>query len=259
MFIYGKVCSFDFAKLVNAIDCCYHCLSLDTEFVCVDGVDANKRRTTFENEGKFLTLWLNRSVPTIVNDSSSSLTISQQDTFLSPPQSASSTSQQTLPSSMINDTSAPYRTTSSITFNDTAVSSNTELEDDDDQFWNSFGEQSNSTIATTPPPAITNIEESTTTTNDTISDLYLTLLNTTTNKSSPIKSRTDHDRAVNTLASDILWPLIVDQTNRRSRTTNPSLQTTFIDDEISTCTPIQDILDIFVFCICIRNSSFVCV
>ncbi|CAF1524420.1 unnamed protein product, partial [Adineta steineri] len=35
-------------------------------------------------------------------------------------------------------------------------------------------------------------------------------------ESSPMKSRAEHDRTVNALASDIFWPLIMEQTQRRS-------------------------------------------
>jgi hypothetical protein len=66
-----------------------------------------------------------------------------------------------------------------------------------------------------------------TTNNDTVTDLFLTLLHSTHKEPSPIKSRTEHDRTVNTLASDILWPLIVDQTSRRnSKKSSSSVATT---------------------------------
>lgn len=100
-----------------------------------------------------------------------------------------------------------------------AIPANALIEEDDEQFWNSLTEHSTAELLTSPstPPAPESQSESDAmSADDTISNLYLTLLHTTTNKTSPSKSRAEHDRAVNTLASDILWPLIVDQTNRRS-------------------------------------------
>lgn len=89
---------------------------------------------------------------------------------------------------------------------------------DDDQFWNSLHEQS--------PPVVS--EDISTTDNDTVSDLFLTLLHSTNKESTPIKTRTEHDRTVNSLASDVLWPLIVDQTNRRNPKRSSSSTTTTI-------------------------------
>lgn len=78
--------------------------------------------------------------------------------------------------------------------------------DEDDVFWNSFMSESTQAENETAP----------TTNNDTVSDLYLTLLHSTNKDKTNITTRAEHDRTVNTLASDILWPLILNQTNRRS-------------------------------------------
>lgn len=101
------------------------------------------------------------------------------------------------------------------------------INDDDEinQFWDSFNEQSASVV---------NDDNSTTTTttttaeNDSVSDLFLTLLHSTHKDSTSIKTRTEHDRSVNTLASDVLWPLILDQTNRRNPKKSSSSTTTTI-------------------------------
>jgi hypothetical protein len=163
----------------------------DTDFVKVDGIDISSRLSTINSQGKYLTLWMSRS--TVLQPSES---IPHNDnTFLSPPQSASSSSQ------IITNSIT-------ITFDDILMPTNTTL-DDDDQFWNSLSEQSAPVISENTSTTIT-------TTNDTVSDIYLTLLHSTNKNSSPIKSRTEHDRTVNTLVSDVLWPLIVDQTNRRN-------------------------------------------
>jgi hypothetical protein len=65
-----------------------------------------------------------------------------------------------------------------------------------------------------------------TTHNDPVNDIYLTLLHSTNKESSPIKTRTEHDRTVNSIATDLLWPLIVDQTNRRNDKKSSSSTTT---------------------------------
>jgi hypothetical protein len=178
---------------------------LDTEFVKVD------------SQGKFLTLWLSQSIP--IRDSQSSesaTTIPHNHTFLSPPQSASSSSQLISNSITNNDSSIPYQTASTISFDDVLIPSNTTLPDDDDQFWSSLTEPSTQVIN----------ENIATTDTDIVSDLYLTLLHSTNKDPSPMKSRTQHDRTVNTLASDILWPLIVDHTKRRNEKKTSSSSTT---------------------------------
>lgn len=193
-------------------------LRQDGEFIKVDGTDISHRRSAIQSEGKFLTLWLSRSTSVAVNPPVESLSISHNDTFLSPPQSASSSSQLIPASTAISDTAVPYQTMSSITFDDIPLPAESHLDapdEDSDEFWNSLTAQSNITTSPAPLVPAATTDESSTSNNDTISDLYLTLLHTTTNKSSSIKSRSEHDQAVNTLASDILWPLIVDQTNRR--------------------------------------------
>jgi len=89
-------------------------------------------------------------------------------------------------------------------------------DDDDDHFWTSLTEQSTPVVS----------DNMSTKNNDTVSDLFLTLLHSTNKDPSPIKSRTEHDRTVNTLATDVLWPLIVDQSNRRSSQKSSSPATT---------------------------------
>ena len=180
----------------------------DSEFVQVDGTDVSTRLPAISSHGKWLTLWLSR---TTVQPLVESILPIHNETFLSPPQSASSTSQLIPPTATTAmDTAVPYQTASAITFDTLPLPSDVPLEDDD-QFWNSITEQTNPTAAPLPVN-----DDSSNTNNDTISDLYLTLLHATNKKSSPITSRSEHDRAVNTLAADVLWPLIVDQTNRRS-------------------------------------------
>jgi hypothetical protein len=165
------------------------------------------------SQGKFLTLWLSRS---IVNQPSQSTIIPQNDTFLSPPQSSSS--QPISNPATINENTIPYQSTSTITFDDILMPPiENNIDDDEDQFWTSLtGESSIPTVT----------EDITTTTNDTVSDLYLTLLHSTGKDSSATKSRSEHDRTVNSLATDILWPLIVDQTNRRSEKKSSASSTT---------------------------------
>jgi len=215
MYIYDKVCFALFFVLKYLLSFNF----LDAEFVKVDGIDISSRSSTINSQGKFLTLWLSRSTTNIVSQSSESIsTISQNNTFLSPPQSASSSSQLISNSITINDTSIPYQTESTITVEDIVMPTNTTIfDDDDDQFWNSFTQQSTPVVSE---------NMSTTTNNDTVSDLFLTLLHSTNKDPSPIKSRTEHDRTVNTLATDVLWPLIVDQSNRRSSQKSSSPATT---------------------------------
>jgi hypothetical protein len=193
---------------------------LDTEFVKVDGVDISSRLSTIDSQGKFLTLWLSRSTPIRDSQPSESITtIPNNHTFLSPPQSASSSSQLISNSITNNDTSIPYQTASTISFDDILIPSNTTLDDDDDDpFWNSLTEQSTQVTS----------EDMSTTNHDIVSDLYLTLLHSTNKEPSPAKSRAEHDRTVNTLASDVLWPLIVDQTKRRNEKTSSSSTATTI-------------------------------
>jgi len=184
----------------------------------VDGIDISSRLSTINSQGKFLTLWLSRSISIAVPQPSES--ISHNDTFLSPPESASS-SQLMSNSITTNDIPIPYQTASSITIDGILMPSDVTLNnnnDDDDQFWNSLIEESTPVIN----------ENTSTTNNDTVSDLFLTLLHSTNKNPSPIKSRTDHDRTVNTLASDVLWPLIVDQTDRRNSKKSSSSTTTTI-------------------------------
>jgi len=197
------------------------CIFLDTEFVKVDGVDISSRLSTIDSQGKFLTLWLSRSTPTRDSQPSESITtISNNHTFLSPPQSASSSSQLISNSLTNNDTSIPYQSTSTISFDDILIPSNTTIDDDDDDdpFWNSLTEQSTQVIS----------EDMSTTNTDLVSDIYLTLLHSTHKEPSPAKTRAEHDRTVNTLASDVLWPLIVDQTKRRNQKTSSSSTATTI-------------------------------
>jgi hypothetical protein len=181
----------------------------------VDGIDISNRSSTINSQGKFLTLWLSRSISIAVPQPSES--ISHNDTFLSPPESASS-SQLMSNSITTNDIPIPYQTASSITIDGILMPSGVTPNDDDDQFWNSLIAESTPVIN----------ENTLTTTNDTVSDLFLTLLHSTNKNPSPIKSRTDHDRTVNTLASDVLWPLIVDQTDRRNSKKSSSSTTTTI-------------------------------
>jgi len=211
--IYDLVYIIEFDSTSRSIINVY--LRQNTDFVKVDGIDISSRLSTINSQGKYLTLWMSRS--TVLQPSES--LPHNDNTFLSPPQSASSSSQLITNSITNNDTLIPYQTASTITFDDILIPTNTTLNDDDDQFWNSLSEQS-------APVISENISTTTTTTNDTVSDIYLTLLHSTNKNSSPIKSRTEHDRTVNTLASDVLWPLIVDQTNRRNDKKSSSSTTT---------------------------------
>ena len=145
----------------------------------------------------------------------------QTHTYLSPPQSASSSSQLASNSQTTTETSIPDKSTNANSFDEFFVSHPT-LDagvgnDDEAQFWNSVSEQSTTTIS-----------EDLSTTNDPVSDIYLTLLHSSTKESAPIESQADHDRAVNSLASDVLWPLIVERTKRRSekKTSSSSTATT---------------------------------
>ena len=191
----------------------------DSEFVQVDGTDISTRLPAISSQGKWLTLWLSRST---ILPSVESILPTHNETFLSPPQSASSTTQ-LIPSVTTHmDTTVPYQTASTITFDTLPLPSDTPL-DDDDQFWNLITEQ---TIPPSSSPPAVNDDDDSNTNNDTISDLYLTLLHGTNKKSSPITSRSEHDRAVNAIASEVLWPLIVDQTNRRSEKKFSSSTTT---------------------------------
>lgn len=188
----------------------------DTEFIKVDGSDLSSRSKSINGQGKFLTLWLSRSSINSIPQPTES--IPQNNTFLSPPQSASSSSQLTSHAITNNDTSVPYQTASTITIEDILLPPVVPLnEDDDEQFWNSLTEESTPVTSETVPP---------TTTNDSVTDLFLTLLHSTTKESTPIKTRTEHDRTVNTLATDLLWPLIVDQSNRRTTKKSSSSTTT---------------------------------
>ncbi|CAF1090227.1 unnamed protein product [Rotaria sp. Silwood1] len=201
-------------------------LRQDTEFIKVDGQNISSRSLTINSQGKFLTLWLSRSRSiTIPEPTELQTTVSHNVTFLSPPQSASSSSQITSNSIINNDISIPIESKNTNDLNDILISSNTTLYNneynDDDHFWNSLIEQST--------PVESEIM-STTNNNDAVSDLYLTLLHSANKDSTPIKDRVEHDRTVNTLASNILWPLIVDQTNRRKekKTSASSSRTTTI-------------------------------
>jgi len=192
-------------------------LRQDKDFLLVDGTDSVSRRDTIKKDGKYLTLWMSRSTAVINPPVSEPVPISHHDTFLSPPQSASSSSSQVIPStSTIQENSMTFQTTDDVPMTSDSLISHI----DDDQFWSSLtDDQSN--LHPPPSPSLptggeSNSETDSISANDTISDLYLTLLHTTTNKTSPMKSRSEHDRAVNTLANDILLPLIIDQTNRRN-------------------------------------------
>jgi hypothetical protein len=162
---------------------------------------------------------LSRSTSITTSQASESIvTIPHNETFLSPPQSASSSSQLTSNSIPNQEPSIPYQTTTSITFDDIVIPPETTFnnDDNDDDFWNILSEQSTQS---------TN-EIMSTTNNDSVSDIYLTLLHSTKKDSSPIKTRTEHDRTVNSIATEILWPLIVDQTNRRNDKKSSSSTTT---------------------------------
>lgn len=211
MYIYEKVSSIFSSENFLQI------FILDKEFVKVDGNDLSSRSSTINSQGKFLTLWSSQSTINSVPQPTES--ISQNTTFLSPPQSASSSSQLISNSVTTNDISVPYQTASTITFDEILMPSGNPLNDndDDEQFWNSLTEESTPVVS----------ENMTlTTTNDTVSDLFLTLLHSTNKDPSPIKTRTEHDQTVNSLASDVLWPLIVDQTNRRASKRSSSSTTT---------------------------------
>ncbi|CAF2463107.1 unnamed protein product [Rotaria sp. Silwood2] len=198
-------------------------LRQDTEFIKVDGQDISSRSLSINSQGKYLTLWLSRSTSvTVPQLSELQTTVSHNVTFLSPPQSASSSSQLVSNSITNNDISIPNESANTIDFGDILIPSDITLNhngDDDDQFWNSLTEQS--TPAESETMSITN-------NNDPVNDLYLTLLHSTNKDSTAIKSRVEHDRTVNTLASNILWPLILDQTNRRNekKTSSSSIATT---------------------------------
>lgn len=187
------------------------------EFVKVDGSDISSRSRTIDSQGKFLTLWLSRSATSLIPQPMESA--SQNNTFLSPPQSAASSSQLTTNLTTNNDTSVPDQTASTITFEDILLAPDVPSvgNDDDDEFWNSLTEKSTPVTSENVPSSSNN---------DTVTDLFLTLLHSTTKESSPIKTRTEHDRTVNSLASDVLWPLIVDQTNRRTAKKSSSSTTT---------------------------------
>lgn len=173
----------------------------DDSFIRVDADDNESNRSSSINrDGKFLTLWLIRS---------NSNSISHSETSLSSPQSTSSSTQNVTTTSTLNtETLVPNQTSSSTTFDFT------ESLDNDDDFWNSLTQTT--TSSNLPNSQLNDTEHTSSHTNDSVSDLYLTLLHGTINKTSPIKSRSEHDRTVNTLVSDVLWPMILDQTNRRS-------------------------------------------
>lgn len=195
-------------------------LRQDSEFVKVDGTDVSTRLSTITSQGKFLTLWLSRS-----NVST------HPEPYLSPPQSASSSSQIVTNPNDISTSS--YQTQSVISFDEMFdITTNTAsetitnpspttsvTEDDDDAFWN--------TIANTQSTSVVS-DDLSTTNQDSVSDLYLTLLHSTTKDSSAIKTRTDHDRLVNTLTSELVWPLIVDKTNQRTSKKSSSSTTTTV-------------------------------
>ncbi|UJR36982.1 hypothetical protein I4U23_029690 [Adineta vaga] len=197
-----------------------------TEFVKVDGIDVSSRSSTLNSQGKFLTLWLT-SRSTSLLESTQPNTTTQTSTLLSPPQSASSSSQLISNSQTTTETSLPDQSTSAINFDDMLMPSNSTIDtavyEDDDQFWNSLTEQS---IATNSENPVSTISENLSSTNDSVSDVLLTLLHSTNKDSTPIKSRADHDRTVNTIASNVLWPLIVNQNKRRSEKKTSSSSTT---------------------------------
>ncbi|CAF1232856.1 unnamed protein product [Adineta steineri] len=204
-------------------------LRQDTEFLKVDGIDTSSRLSTINSQGKFLTLWLSNQSTSIKDATQipTTTTTSDNHTYLSPPHSASSSSQIISNSQIVIDTSIPYQNTNTISFDDTSMPSNS-TDEDFDEFFKAFPEPSLSAVSEDISPLITttnndnasvseDISNSTTTTNnDSVSDLYLTLLHSTHKESSPMKSRAEHDRTVNALASDIFWPLIMEQTQRRS-------------------------------------------
>ncbi|CAF1219977.1 unnamed protein product [Adineta steineri] len=221
-------------------------LRQDAEFLKVDGIDTSNRLSTINSQGKFLTLWLSNQ-STSIKDATQIPTTTSSDnhTYLSPPHSASSSSQIISNSQIINDTSIPYQNTNTISFDDTSMPSNS-ADEEFAEFFKAFPEPSLLAVSEDISPLITttnndsasvsedisnsttttnndnasvseDISNSTTTTNnDSVSDLYLTLLHSTHKESSPMKSRAEHDRTVNALASDIFWPLIMEQTKRRS-------------------------------------------
>jgi len=222
--IYDLVYIIEFDSTSRSIINVY--LRQDAEFIKVDGSDISSRSSTIDSQGIFLTLWLSRSTTNTIPQS-------HNDTFLSPPQSASSSSQIISNSATTTEILNPPPLESTITFDDLLMPSNTTLPDDDDydQFWNSFGEQSTATISenistTTTDNDTVSDNTSALTKTDSVSDIYLTLLHSSKKDSSPIKNRTEHDRTVNTLASDIIWPLIVDQTNKRTSRKSSSSTTT---------------------------------
>ncbi|CAF0943935.1 unnamed protein product [Adineta steineri] len=203
-------------------------LRQDTEFLKVDGIDTSSRLSTINSQGKFLTLWLSNQSTSIKDATQipTTTTTSDNHTYLSPPHSASSASQIISNSQIIIDTSIPYQNTNTISFDDTSMPSNS-ADEDFDEFFKAFPEpavnEDISTLITTTnndnasvSEDISNSTTTTTTNNDSVSDLYLTLLHSTHKESSPMKSRAEHDRTVNALASDIFWPLIMEQTQRRS-------------------------------------------
>ncbi|CAF0949123.1 unnamed protein product [Adineta ricciae] len=215
-------------------------LRKDNEFVKVDGSDVSSRSTTINSQGKFLTLWLiTRSAASVVESSQPTNTL-QTHTYLSPPQSASSSSQLASNSQTTTETSIPDQNTNVNNFDDFFASHpplNADVGNEDEvQFWNSVSEQSATTISEdlsimndpVSEQSATTISEDLSITNDPVSDIYLTLLHSSTKESAPIESQADHDRAVNSLASDVLWPLIVERTKRRSekKTSSSSTATT---------------------------------
>ncbi|CAF3732541.1 unnamed protein product [Adineta steineri] len=204
-------------------------LRQDTEFLKVDGIDTSSRLSTINSQGKFLTLWLSNQSTSIKDATQipTTTTTSDNHTYLSPPHSASSSSQIISNLQIINDTSIPYQNTNTISFDDTSMPSNS-ADEEFAEFFKAFPEPSLLAVSEDISPLITttnndsasvseDISNSTiTTNNDSVSDLYLTLLHSTHKESSPMKSRAEHDRTVNALASDIFWPLIMEQTQRRS-------------------------------------------
>lgn len=202
-------------KFEFVIDLCFS----DSEFVKVDGPDASTRSSTLTSHGTFLTLWLSRSnVPP-----------TQPQPYLSPPQSASSSSQITTNSNDISTNS--FQTESTITFDELfeiptqtlndplSVLKTTNDDDEEDDWWNRLS--NNDTT-----PAVS--EDLSAKNSDSVSDILLTLLHSTTKDSPAIKNRTDHDRLVNTLSSDVIWPLIVDKTNRRTSKKSSSSTTSTV-------------------------------
>ncbi|CAF3341923.1 unnamed protein product [Rotaria socialis] len=193
-------------------------LRQDSEFIKVDGQDISSRSVTINGDGKFLTLWLSRPTSTSATVTSTSeliTSVPHNDTFLSPPQSAASSSQ-IIVNNEVTISNEIQDTTDLI---DVPMESNTTVispDEDDEQFWNSLIDQ------TTPA----NSENMSTTHNDSISDVYLTLLHSTHKDPTSIKSRAEHDRTVSSLATDIFWPLIVDQTSRRNEKNTSSSSTT---------------------------------